>query len=91
MTATALFTVLYELTMLDAHHSLGMAGIAVFSLFVRKLPPERSFLVACGIELRKDATIQVRGLTRAGPTGRLVRLDNEVLVTVPLAMTSTLS
>ncbi|KQW51060.1 MULTISPECIES: hypothetical protein [unclassified Ensifer] len=48
MTATALFTVLYELTMLDAHHSLGMAGIAVFSLFVRKLPPERSFLSPAG-------------------------------------------
>jgi len=50
MTATALFTDLYELTMLDAYHSLGMEDTAVFSLFVRKLPPERNFLVACGIE-----------------------------------------
>ncbi|MEY9626335.1 nicotinate phosphoribosyltransferase [Sinorhizobium fredii] len=50
MTATALFTDLYELTMLDTYHSLGMEDIAVFSLFVRKLPPERNFLVACGIE-----------------------------------------
>lgn len=50
MPVTALFTDLYELTMSDAYHSLGMDEIAVFSLFVRKLPPERNFLVACGVE-----------------------------------------
>ncbi|NRP74845.1 Nicotinate phosphoribosyltransferase pncB2 [Ensifer psoraleae] len=50
MTATALFTDLYELTMLDAYHSLSMDDIAVFSLFVRKLPPERNFLIACGVD-----------------------------------------
>lgn len=60
MTATALFTDLYELTMLDAYHSLGMEDTAVFSLFVRKLPPERNFLVACGIEELLDDVEELR-------------------------------
>jgi nicotinate phosphoribosyltransferase len=44
-----LFTDLYEFTMLEAYHALGMTGSAVFSLFVRELPPNRNYLVACGI------------------------------------------
>src|SRR5690606_4573969 len=44
----ALFTDLYELTMLRAYHDLGMADEAVFSLYVRTLPPQRNFLIACG-------------------------------------------
>ncbi|HXV29561.1 MAG TPA: nicotinate phosphoribosyltransferase [Sinorhizobium sp.] len=50
MSASALFTDLYELTMLEAYHALGMADTAVFSLYVRKLPPGRNFLVACGVD-----------------------------------------
>ncbi len=46
----ALFTDLYELTMLRAYWELGLEGEAVFSLFVRRLPQERNFLIACGIE-----------------------------------------
>lgn len=60
MTASALFTDLYELTMLDAYHALGMTETAVFSLFVRKLPPERNFLVACGIEELLDDVEKLR-------------------------------
>ncbi|MCA1408338.1 nicotinate phosphoribosyltransferase [Ensifer sp. IC3342] len=60
MTATALFTDLYELTMLDAYHSLSMDDVAVFSLFVRKLPPERNFLVACGVEELLDDIEELR-------------------------------
>jgi nicotinate phosphoribosyltransferase len=47
---SGLFTDLYELTMLEAYRALGMRKDAVFSLFVRKLPPGRNFLVACGLE-----------------------------------------
>jgi nicotinate phosphoribosyltransferase len=45
----ALFTDLYELTMAAAFFREGMNGRATFSLFVRRLPPERGFLVAGGL------------------------------------------
>lgn len=41
---------LYELTMAASYHRLGMQGRATFSLFVRKLPAHRSFLVAAGLD-----------------------------------------
>ncbi|EMS80022.1 nicotinate phosphoribosyltransferase [Desulfotignum phosphitoxidans] len=46
----ALFTDLYELTMLQAYFHENMNRQAVFSLFVRRLPPERNFLLACGLD-----------------------------------------
>jgi nicotinate phosphoribosyltransferase len=46
----ALFTDLYELTMMQAYLAEGMNGIATFSLFVRRLPAHRNFLLACGLE-----------------------------------------
>ena len=46
----ALFTDLYQLTMAQAYHQLGMGETAVFELFVRRLPPQRRFLVVAGIE-----------------------------------------
>jgi nicotinate phosphoribosyltransferase len=46
----ALFTDLYELTMAASYLREGMRGAATFSLFVRQLPPGRSFLVAAGLE-----------------------------------------
>lgn len=46
----ALFTDLYELTMLQAYWANSMHQEAVFSLFVRKLPQQRNFLLACGLE-----------------------------------------
>ncbi len=46
----ALTTDLYELTMDASYAALGMNDRAVFSLFVRRLPPTRSFLVVAGIE-----------------------------------------
>ncbi len=45
-----LLTDLYELSMLEAYAAHGMAETAVFELFVRKLPPERGFLMAAGLE-----------------------------------------
>jgi nicotinic acid phosphoribosyltransferase len=46
----ALFTDLYEITMAASYFRERMNGAATFSLFVRKLPPGRSFLVAAGLE-----------------------------------------
>jgi nicotinate phosphoribosyltransferase len=46
----ALLTDLYELTMLHAYWREGMNDEAVFSLFVRKLPKERNYLLACGLD-----------------------------------------
>ncbi|GLQ79594.1 nicotinate phosphoribosyltransferase pncB2 [Mesorhizobium huakuii] len=54
MSVSALFADLYEFTMLEAYHALGMDKTAVFSLFVRKLPPHRNFLIACGLETLLD-------------------------------------
>ncbi|WP_457652674.1 nicotinate phosphoribosyltransferase [Rhodocaloribacter sp.] len=45
----ALFTDLYELTMLQAYFREGMDGEAVFDLFVRRLK-HRNFLLACGLD-----------------------------------------
>ncbi|EDP76033.1 nicotinate phosphoribosyltransferase [Hydrogenivirga sp. 128-5-R1-1] len=45
-----LCTDLYELTMAQSYLEHNKIGNAVFSLFVRKLPPQRNFLVACGLE-----------------------------------------
>ncbi|MFQ5571500.1 MAG: nicotinate phosphoribosyltransferase, partial [Rhodothermales bacterium] len=46
---TALFTDLYQLTMLQAYFAEGMDEEAVFDLFVRRLRT-RNYLVACGLE-----------------------------------------
>jgi len=45
-----LCTDLYELTMAQSYLEHGKVGRAVFSLFVRKLPKNRNFLVSCGLE-----------------------------------------
>ena len=45
----ALFTDLYELTMAASYVRERMTGTATFSLFVRKLPAGRAFLVAAGL------------------------------------------
>src|SRR5436305_9465398 len=46
----ALLTDLYELNMVASYLRRGMNGQATFSLFVRRLPETRGFLVAAGIE-----------------------------------------
>jgi nicotinic acid phosphoribosyltransferase len=45
-----LLTDLYQLAMLQAYFARGMSGTAVFELFVRRLPANRNFLVAAGLE-----------------------------------------
>src|SRR5215471_19077825 len=46
----ALLTDLYELTMLQSYFNEGMNDTAVFDLFIRRLPKNRNYLVACGLE-----------------------------------------
>ena|SRR5437867_293196 len=46
----ALLTDLYELTMLQAYFEEQMHEVGVFSLFVRRLPERRNYLLACGLD-----------------------------------------
>jgi nicotinate phosphoribosyltransferase len=55
-----LLTDLYQLTMLQAYWQHRMDGTAVFELFVRKLPEQRAFLVAAGLEHALDFIEQAR-------------------------------
>src|SRR5215471_7784673 len=45
-----MLTDLYQLTMLQSYFEHRMNDTAVFDLFVRRLPPTRNYLVACGLE-----------------------------------------
>ena len=51
---TPLLTDLYQLNMLQAYLEHGKTDLAVFEFFVRKLPKQRSFLVAAGLETALD-------------------------------------
>ena len=62
----ALATDLYELTMAAGYLRAGMTGTACFELFVRDLPPCRSYLVVAGLEQA------VHYLTRLRFSGRAV-------------------
>ena len=46
----ALLTDLYELTMLQSYFADGMNDVAVFDLFIRRLPATRNYFIACGLE-----------------------------------------
>jgi nicotinate phosphoribosyltransferase len=46
----ALLTDQYQLTMVQAYWREGLLEPAVFSLFVRRLPKSRNFLLACGVD-----------------------------------------
>ncbi len=47
---SVLLTDLYQLTMLQGYRQQGLEDTAVFEFFVRKLPAQRGFLVAAGLE-----------------------------------------
>ena len=47
---SALLTDLYEITMAAGYHAHHIECRATFELFVRRLPPQRSFLLACGLD-----------------------------------------
>lgn len=79
----ALFTDLYEITMAASYLREGMTQPATFSLFVRRLPPGRAYLMAAGLEdvlrflecfqFSQPAIEYLRGLGRFDPAflGRL--------------------
>ncbi len=46
----ALLTDFYQLTMLQAYFEEQMQDTAVFSLFIRRLPERRNYLLACGLD-----------------------------------------
>ncbi len=48
--SSALLTDLYQLTMLQGYFDQGMEEVAVFEFFTRKLPAQRNFLLAAGLE-----------------------------------------
>ena len=56
----ALFTDLYELTMMQAYLEQRMLGTAAFEFFVRRLPGQRNFLLAAGLEQVLDYLEGVR-------------------------------
>ncbi len=56
----ALVTDLYELTMAAGYFQHGVNHTATFELFVRTLPPNRSYLVVAGIEQALDYLRQLR-------------------------------
>lgn len=60
-----LFTDLYELTMAQAFFNQGMFSPAVFSLFIRKYPPDRAYFVSAGLEDVLDYLSNLR-LSHAG-------------------------
>ncbi|MCS7246351.1 MAG: nicotinate phosphoribosyltransferase [Thermomicrobium sp.] len=56
----ALSTDLYELTMASSYDALGRHGRAVFSLYVRKLPEHRHFLVVAGVNELLERLVALR-------------------------------
>ena len=59
-----LLTDLYQLNMMQAYLANGMTGTASFELFVRRLPPGRSFLMAAGLEQAVDWLLDGRWIAQ---------------------------
>ncbi|QEA40655.1 nicotinate phosphoribosyltransferase [Pistricoccus aurantiacus] len=70
----ALVTDLYQLTMLQAYFKEDMDERGVFSLYFRRLPDSRNFMLACGQQYAAGLATRVRfsqaGLDRLAATGR---------------------
>jgi nicotinate phosphoribosyltransferase len=60
LAASPLLTDLYQLNMIQAYLDHGETKTAVFEFFVRKLPVERGFLVAAGLEQALDLLEHLR-------------------------------
>jgi nicotinate phosphoribosyltransferase len=58
--SSILLTDLYQLAMLQGYFDQGMKETAVFEFFVRKLPPQRGFLMAAGLEQAMDYMEQLQ-------------------------------
>lgn len=57
---SGLATDLYQLTMAAAYHAHGRNEPASFELFVRRLPPQRSYLIVAGLEQALDYLCNLR-------------------------------
>lgn len=64
ITHDALVTDLYQLTMAQAYRERGMNELAVFELFVRRLPAERNFLVCAGLDTALEFLSALRFTSR---------------------------
>src|SRR5215471_5710578 len=58
--AYGLTTDLYELTMAAAYFENGFHQPALFDLFIRRLPPHRSYLITAGLEQALDYLSELR-------------------------------
>ncbi|MGA7670297.1 MAG: nicotinate phosphoribosyltransferase [Nitrolancea sp.] len=63
--AVGLSTDLYQMTMGASFHALDVNDIATFSLFVRRLPPQRGYLVAAGLDDALDRLLNLQFDQRA--------------------------
>jgi nicotinate phosphoribosyltransferase len=81
--APALLTDLYQLTMLQSYYEHGLTDTAVFEFFARKLPVERGFLMAAGLEQVLDYLEDLRftpaELEWMGSSGRFSRAFVDLL------------
>src|SRR5262249_21641857 len=55
-----LLTDFYALTMAAAYYANGFNDVACFSMFVRRMPPRRGFLVAAGLDRLLEALEEFR-------------------------------
>ena len=55
-----LLTDLYQLNMMQAYYETGMTDVGVFEFFVRRLPENRGFLMAAGLEQVIDYLLEGR-------------------------------
>jgi len=84
--STVLLTDLYQLTMVQAYVEQGMMDTAVFEFFVRRLPAQRGFLLAAGLEQVLDFLEQLHAspaeLEWLKQTGRFSRSCLDYLETL---------
>ncbi len=71
----ALLTDFYQLAMLQAYHDEGMSETAVFEFFVRRLPSERQFLLAVGLDQLLE---YLETLAFSGPELEYLRKDGRL-------------
>ncbi|MDN3557052.1 nicotinate phosphoribosyltransferase [Halomonas maura] len=70
----ALLTDLYQLTMTQAYWKEAMHEVATFSLFFRRLPPQRRFMLACGQQHAAEVASRLRFTD--GALARLASVDH---------------
>ncbi|AMN48403.1 nicotinate phosphoribosyltransferase [Steroidobacter denitrificans] len=77
---SALMCDLYQFTMLQAYFDRGMNDTAIFEFFVRRLPPQRNFLIAAGLDQAIDYLTGLRFSTADLDTLRSTELFGEAFL-----------